>query len=311
MKQLLYILLGVMVACAATCCHRVSDTEARLIAIDSLVCDQPDSALSLLADINGDSLRGEERAYHALLTVQALYKAYIPATSDTLIRRAWDYYRDNGSYDRRIRAMLYSGTVAEELGHPDSAMRWYKRTELESRPDDHYHRGYALEQMAFLYQSVYVTERAISKYKLSLNDFRLIPDTPNITYCALRLSQLFSFNSLDSSLYYGELAKSYTNQSNHKLTSLEFSKIIGKFLFYDKKYNQAKDTFSYVVSNTTDITNDIWYSLALSYANLNQLDSAKYYFNKAGNPINVNDSVLFYQFLAVQSKLENNIEKNI
>ena len=311
MKKLLYILVLVVMACGVVCCNRYGETEARLVAIDSLVCGQPDSALSLLADINGDSLPTDLQAYHSLLTVQALYKAYIPATSDTLIRRAWDYYRDHGPYDRRIRAMLYMGTVAEELGHPDSAMRWYKRTELESRPDDHYHRGYALEQIAFLYQGVYDTERAIRKYKLSLNDLILIPDTPNVIYCGLRLCQIFSLSSIDSTLQYGEFVKSYTKPSNQKHYSVEVSKIIGSYLFYDKKYSQAKDTLLYVVNNTNEISNDIWYRLALSYAQLNQLDSAKYYFKKAADLLNIGDSLLFYQCLSVQNKLENNIDKSI
>ncbi|MBO4871196.1 MAG: hypothetical protein J5565_04350 [Muribaculaceae bacterium] len=302
MKRLLYILLGTMVASLATCCHRVSDTEARLIAIDSLVCDQPDSALSLLADINGDLLRGEERAYHALLTVQALYKAYIPATSDTLIRCAWDYYRDHGSYDRRIRAMLYSGTVAEELGHPDSAMRWYKRTELESHPDDHYHRGYALKQMGILYQLNYVFNEAIKKYRNAILAFNGKYPSQYV-FCCQQLSQAYQSIDVhnDSSMFFINEVKNISIQNNDtSLLKLALKTEICK-LFYDSCYTQAKDLSVKLMNNYSNIPCECWHYVVQSYIKLGMIDSAEMYLEKSPHPANKLDSALYFHSLSLLS----------
>ncbi len=137
MRRILHILLlFVLLSVVADGCRRTDGgEERRLVAIDSLIASRPDSALALLARVDTAALAEPDRAYHALLTVVALYKAYIPATSDSLIARAWRYYEHGGPYDRRVRAMIHQGTVAEELGHPEQAMRWYKQAEAFARPD--------------------------------------------------------------------------------------------------------------------------------------------------------------------------------
>ena len=286
----------------ATCCHRVSDTEARLIAIDSLVCNQPDSALSLLADINGDSLRGEERAYHALLTVQALYKADIPATSDTLIRRAWDYYRDHGSYDRRIRAMLYSGTVQEELGHPDSAMRWYKRTELESRPDDHYYRGYPSMKMGILYQQNYSLKQAIRHYREALANADSSMNNIAV-FCIQQLAQLYLKDNLDSAKIFINQIDRYVQTTND--SSYMFANIFNKSMmwFYNEKYDSAK----YYSLSAISLFNErapytTWYQLVISCLKLDAIDSADYYFSRMPNPTCLKDSMFYYEILQELNK---------
>ena len=308
LRGLLHATFIVMVACVATCCHRVSDTEARLIAIDSLVCDQPDSALSLLAGINGDSLRGEERAYHALLTVQALYKAYIPATSDTLIRRAWDYYRDRGSYDRRIRAMLYMGTVAEELGHPDSAMRWYKRTELESRPDDHYHRGYALMAMAYLYRTVDMSlPDAIDKYREALSNFEQNNkcDTSSYMFCIMQLGTSYRTINSDSAYFYLSEAIKLCDQFNFQSTKQDVLIGLAGYYYSQEDFNNtiihAKKAVQSNNLNDSQLLEGCYY-ISLSFSELGNVDSAKYYFNLMPKCVDSLDSI---KYLSAKAEIEN------
>ena len=333
-----------MVLAGTVSCHRTSEAEARLIAIDSLIPVNPDSALTLLeaiepraaapkgADAGGSPdkrkshadiadhidrlpptglMTRSERAYHALLTAQALYKAYIPATSDSLINIAWDYYNDHGPYDRRIRAMLYKGTTAEELGHPDTAMYWYKLTELESRPDDHYHRGYALERMALLYQGVYKIKLSIAKYRLALSEFEVRNDTSNILYCDLSLSKLYLDYNNDSALFFGNKLKYDANKFERTEYLAYYSDIIGKYLFYDGKFNQAKDSILVYVNSTNEIPNNTFILLALSYARLNMLDSAQFYLKNVKPPFTVNDSIQYYFLKSVLSEKQNDIESSI
>ena len=305
MKKLVYILVLFCVACGVACCNRYGETEARLVAIDSLVCDQPDSALSLLADINGDSLPTDLQAYHSLLTVQALYKAYIPATSDTLIRRAWDYYRDHGPYDRRIRAMLYMGTVAEELGHPDSAMRWYKRTELESRPDDHYHRGFSLKQMACLYQEHFIDKSAISKYRYAAEELHHTHDTICYLFCCLQLSHLYRIENQDSVTYYSGIVINLSQQMKDSTYyyAAKNSDIVNDF--YLRKYQETIDSLRQIFVDAPNyISVQDWSYLTIAYSKLGNLDSAQYYSEHAPEPESAIDSMLYFQSLSELYKLK-------
>ncbi|MBP3738827.1 MAG: hypothetical protein J6I72_07240 [Muribaculaceae bacterium] len=307
MKHLVYILLGLMLVGVA-CRRSTHDVEARLVAIDSLVSAQPDSALALLADINADSLPADLRAYHDVLTTQALYKAYIPATTDTLIARAWSYYRDHGPYDRRIRAMLYSGTTAEELGHPDSAMRWYKRTELESRPDDHYHRAYAQMSMGILYQQYMESRQAIDKYRQAIDVFYQT-DTSSYLFCCQQLSQLYQNKNLaiDSSKFYIEIVKQIAKQQKDSLYQALALYSQACLLYYDSCFKEAKDIAISAISDFTNFTpHQCWYYASLCYAHTGQVDSAEYYFNAAPLVEFSVDSTYYFHALSLISSLKGN-----
>ena len=312
----------------AVSCHRTSEAEARLIAIDSLVCTYPDSALTLLEAISPSKIEGvpegrgrmidgkgarhydklvyndELRAYHALLTAQALYKAYIPATSDSIINRAWDYYKDHGSYDRRIRAMLYKGTTAEETGHPDTAMYWYKRTELESHPDDHYHRGYAQMTMGILYQKAFDIKGAIGHYRDAIASIDTLHKNLTI-FCTQQLAQLYLDVKPDSARFYINQVSQYVQETNDSIYML--SNMVSKdmFWFYKGDFEKSKT----VASTTIDIFGNrvpftCWYHLIVSYIKLNKSDSADYYLSIMPAPASIQDSVFYYEMLQVMNQHE-------
>ena len=321
-----------MVLAGTVSCHRTSEAEARLIAIDSLIPVNPDSALTLLeaiepraaapkgADAGGSPdkrkshadiadhidrlpptglMTRSERAYYALLTVQALYKAYIPATSDSLINIAWDYYKDHGPYDRRIRAMLYKGTTAEELGHLDTAMYWYKRTELESRPDDHYHRSYALMNMGSLYQRSYSFKHAINKYRQVLIDSGLV-ETETRKFCVLQLSQLYNINNLDSSIYYlNVLKKLVDTSSGDSYYEHGYREGLVFYHYYKNEYDKVKE----IGLNTIELDSNIvscacWQAISIAYAKLGGLDSAEFFHNHSPKLANLDDSVFYNQAIS-------------
>jgi hypothetical protein len=85
----------------------------------------PDSAYAILQKAsNQDNKR--DRAYYDLLITEAKYKVYIPATSDSLINVAVDYFSNNKDREKNTRAMIYKGAVMSELGNAEEAMKWYK-----------------------------------------------------------------------------------------------------------------------------------------------------------------------------------------
>ena len=78
-------------------CSGQQNYDNRLTAADSLIKLDVDSALTLLEAINPASLGSEaDQAYHALLLTEARYKCYIPATSDSAVNLALDYYEQHG-----------------------------------------------------------------------------------------------------------------------------------------------------------------------------------------------------------------------
>ena len=78
-------------------CHHDSATMRELSRIDSMVYHQQEKeALPLLQQMDTEPLSKEERAYHAVLLSMAMYKNYVPCTSDSAINEAVSYYRNKG-----------------------------------------------------------------------------------------------------------------------------------------------------------------------------------------------------------------------
>ena len=277
-------------------CRRApGEAERRLMAIDSLVAVAPDSALALLADIDTATLAEPDRAYHALLQTQAMYKAGIPVDDSTLICRAQRYYADHGPVDRQIRAMSYRASVAEDLGDPELAMRWYKLTELTAREHgDDYNTAYALMSMGVLYQANFEDSLALVRFRQTVN---LIPDSCYYIreYCYYQLSQLYQLrNNGDSALFFIRSLTELTHQTNDTMmTAFALSSEAGKW-FYDSCYQKAKDIAVYAIHHYTEFIPYICWNYAIqSYALLGMTDSADHYLNMSPPASNAVDSTQF------------------
>ncbi len=330
-------------AAGTVACHRTpGEAERQLIYIDSLIASAPDSALTLLAalspspdpqpagtsETSGESspsklegARGSvsasdeaspvrmtagERAYHALLTAQAMYKAYIPATTDSVINVAWDYYGHLGMFasatdrQRRVRAMLYKGTTAEELGHPDSAMYWYKRTELEAAPDDHYHRGYALMNMGYLYQSQANCDKfVIDKFKAALNCFCKSEKWQYLYLISLgEIGANYRNVNKDSAFtYIYKAIRQSELDDNKSLFYCNLNSLAGLYYGLDS-FNNCKRYAAIVANDGSQFTDSTcFYYLSIACSKLGEYDSANFYLSKSRLPRNMRDTLLRNQAL--------------
>ena len=196
MKHLPVVILLMVAALVAvvTGCRGEVRYDARLAAADSLLASNPDSALTLVEALTPDSLTGDgDRAYRALLVTQARYKCYITATSDSDINRALDYYRAHDDEREKLtRAYIYKGAVMEELGHPDSAMLYYKHAEAIAAPDDYFNLGYVKMRIGSLYRDNYAMDGIhIKRFEDALDYLKQAGDTNYILRCMVNLGALY------------------------------------------------------------------------------------------------------------------------
>ncbi len=108
MRYNLLILLSLLLLALGCANSRVSP---RLDAAEAIMEQHPDSALTILQQIDGSALSGETRARHALLLSQALDKNYVDVTSDSLISIAVNYYANSDDAYRKMLAYLYKSRV--------------------------------------------------------------------------------------------------------------------------------------------------------------------------------------------------------
>ena len=295
------VILAVLVLVAAvTGCGRTPRYDGRLMAADSLMRTDPDSALAIVEGIDRDSLPDEgDRAYRDLLLTQARYRCYVTATSDSDINRALAYYRaHSGEQEKLTRAYIYKGAVMEELGHPDSAMLYYKHAEATAAPDDYFNLGYAKMRIAASYQDQLSSDSAaIIRLKQAIKCFEMENDTNYLISCYGKMGGMCGLKYPDSAEYYlkkaiklAQLTKS-TKQYTYK------SKLAGLYFYHHKDYQHAKDIAMEVMRNGKDFSKErqFYYYAALSYVRIGMLDSAICVFEATPPPIDAVDSMNRYQ----------------
>lgn len=125
---LLCILYAGLCACSPSSADGIS---GRLAEAEGWIWTQPDSALHLLEAIpHAERLTGKLQADYALLLSHARYRCDVPASSDSLINIAVDYYKNRDDMDRRGRAWYVKGGIMKEAGYaPAEVMLAYKNAE--------------------------------------------------------------------------------------------------------------------------------------------------------------------------------------
>ena len=275
---LLYILIFLCLSVAG--CRGGRSYDSRLVAADSLVASQPDSALRLLRGVGFDSVCSDaDRAYFALLLTQAKYKCYETINSTDTIDIAVDYFADGSDAEKRLRSLIYRGAALTDMGEITAAMEAYKQAEAAASPDDYENLGYINLRMASLYQKVYSDGREyIDKYRKALHYYELSGNNHYQIVCTSRLGAVYRPEKMDSAYYFInksiELAKS-ENDSTWLFSNYE---LLAHAYWRDSLYQKQKETALYVFNEGGEYaTNECLYDLCLAYSLMNKLDSAEYY----------------------------------
>ncbi len=311
MKRLLWlIVLTAGLVAMVTGCGGTSRYDGRLAAADSLMLDDPDSALALVEAIDAGSLTTDgDRAYRDLLLTQARYRCYIAATSDSAINRALAYYRaHDGEREKLTRCYLYKGAVMGELGQVDSAMFHYKTAEATAAPDDYFNLGYAKLRIASLYKDqVSQDSVAINKYKEAISYFTALNDTIYLISCYGGLGAVCGVKHPDSTEYYLTYAIKLAQQFKPSMQYTYKSKLAGLYYYgyhNHKRANElAMDVFRHGRGYCCE--NQYFYYAAWTYIRMGMLDSAKYVFKNTPLPKDAVDSMNRLQLEAEISQAEN------
>ena len=278
---LLYILIFLGLSVAG--CRGGRSYDSRLVAADSLVASQPDSALRLLRGVGFDSMCSDaDRAYFALLLTQAKYKCDETITSTDTIDIAVDYFSGGGDADKRLRSLIYRGASLTDMGEITAAMEAYKQAEAAASPNDYENLGYINLRMASLYQKVYAKNfDHIDKYKIALMNFYQANDKHYQLVCLSRLGQVYRLVNMDSAYLYIKKAIELSRELNDSLWLFMNYEFLSGYYMKIGNLQKQKETALYVIKNGQKYADyDCYYILSRAYANLGKTDSAKVYFYK-------------------------------
>ena len=111
-------------------CRQNTNTHTQLVAIDSLLIhEKADSALIILNNLHPNKSDEEDLAYFHLLKTQALYKAYLPIHSDSIINSSISYYEESNNTQKLGWAYFYKACIISEMGKEKEALDILKKAE--------------------------------------------------------------------------------------------------------------------------------------------------------------------------------------
>jgi hypothetical protein len=285
-RLILGILIVVGLVAVVTGCGGVHRYDARLVAADSLMQAAPDSALAIVEALPADSLPDEgDRAYRDLLLTQARYRNYIVATSDSDINRALGYYRAHAREREKLtRAYIYKGAVMEELGHPDSAMFYYKHAEATADEKDYANLGYCSLRIADLYRRYYGDkEICFDKYSNALKYYKLLGDKPKQQNCLFNMAGCVGITGRGTAEDYFKEAIELAVELNDSSSIVNCYELWSRQLsMEDSTRSEAKRIALKCLNNYPKFMNlDLIIDLAFIYVMDDMIDSARYYLNIA------------------------------
>jgi tetratricopeptide (TPR) repeat protein len=301
-KNILLVLIVNIATWLLTGCGGGSHDDPRLVAIDSLLTRQPDSALARLNDIEPSSLTNEgNRAYHALLLTQARYRCYITATSDSDINQTLAYYQRHSSDKEKLtRAYIYKGAVAEELGDPEGAMRHYKSAATTVPADDEFLQGYIKLRIGNIYRDHLVADSSdVMMFKEALSHFKQVPDSFYILTCLTEIGSSYYKTNPDSVMPYLTQAREMAQRLREDDLVLINDIAIDEFkaMSSNPQYiNEAKNHALALIVNNPDSEDlmDLFMIAALTLAKQNKPDSASLFLNQVRTAQRSELDKLFY-----------------
>lgn len=169
MRKAIIATLSVLIVLLFIACNTRVNYNKYLIAIDSLIVQQPDTALSMLEAFPTNSLQTQaDSAYYGLLMTEARDKNYIIQTNDSLIQSALTYYNGTNDIEKRARAHYYSGCVYRDSQRRTESMTQYLIAKpLAEKAGERRLLSLIYLNIGYLYYSQNLNTQADSSYQLA------------------------------------------------------------------------------------------------------------------------------------------------
>ena len=256
-----------------------------LLSADSLMEIYPDSALSILESISSpQKLPRADRALYALLLTQARHKNYIALGDDSLIKTAVEYYGDKKKSVRAAKAHYYWGATSFAVDEYLTAIR------LMPVRDEFLAMIY--DNLADCYEKDELDNVAMEAYRAA---YQILKGKSGQIYPMRGIARMFLLqNRKDSALFY------YQQALDCALADKDSSLIGALYHDFAMVYNEKKDYIlaNQYVSKAIMIQGEGAVNACLSKAqimlNLNQLDSASYFYNKNMSQLDIYGKAVCY-----------------
>lgn len=318
MKNALNILLLLFLVYLSACTNRqTTKLLPELTRAEFLMYDYPDSALSLLENMNSPSPSDKlQNATWSLLLVQARDKNYVKHTSDSLINVAYNYFMKQEHPNRSALVLNYEGRVNEDLGEVEKATEFYLRAADEVKKTEDYRLGYLINSnLGMIYAYRGLNEECLSAFQEAHELAKQSQDSFYIAFSFIYLARIYgNMEQWDKSISSYKQAIDISEQANDKKSLGTALSELGGIYRAIGKYEMAlvclKRVENEKLYNKRTLP-QICLVLGNAYRSIKKYDSASFYLNKVLVTDNMYTKRSAYQYLYLMHKDMHNYEKAI
>lgn len=249
--------------------------------VESCIQERPDSALTVLENIDRGQLRTEElRARHAVLLAQARDKNYIDETDDSLIRIAVDYYKDSRDYYHAMLSYYYLARIQENAhAYSNAIVNLLKAENLASITGDHFFLGMIYRSFSNIYCDIFNNVESLSYAREAYSQFVKSGREDYIDWALWDVGRAYH-NCMDyeSSLRTANsIIKTGSAKADDALI-IDGMKLSGMSYYADNRFDEAISVYSGILESYPDSMGaDDYRNLGLSYLSIGQEEKAEYY----------------------------------
>ena len=279
-------ILSLLMALMLMACGPKSNEELFQQA-EAVVNDHPDSTLTLLKIIR-PHIRSEAEWYRgALLWTQALDKAFVPHTSDSLINRVVAYYDTHGDDHQKALAYYYKGRVNHDLGKlkvaTDAYLAAYDYVKKINDPDLAFR---IITQVGTLYAHQGLELQASDAYQKGFDIATMAKDSSNMAFSYAYLGRIEGVkkNWEQAAIFYRTGLRIAEQIKDYHAVELCIQELIGVYTSGDKVDEALSMVDSLKFYNRmSGVPSNGSVNLVLGdlYRSLNQVDSAYFYLYQA------------------------------
>lgn len=300
----LFMFAGILLIFLFSCTSRKENPL--LLHADSLMTDYPDSALIMLESIPfPQKLSTGDRALYALLLTQARHKNFIDLDDDSLIKVAVDYYGDKSKCLRAAQAHYYYGATYRDKGNVPFAVEEYLKA-IDLMPEENEFLAMIYDNLAECYLDEDLYDVAMEVYKKA---YEILKNDKGQAHYPLRgMGNVYLLQSqLDSALCYYQKAVECASVSQDSSSLQLFYNDLATVYFKKKDYNKTNNFVSKVIAMSySDNLNDAYLLKGRVMLDMNELDSASFYFGLCKDKLDIfGKAVCYSELWEVEKKKEN------
>ena len=290
-------------------CHKGDTDNEHIRLAEEVLFEYPDSAYHLLEKISSNELNDPaDYAAWCLLYTHAQYKTYRDFNSDSLLRIAKAYYNVQKFPVRAGTVFYLYGCLAEINKDPEKAMMWYKKADhILNKTKAYDLSGLVNYNIAFISTPDTHFETALSYLNKARHYFNKSGNKKYQAYVYRDIGNILYKTDAptDSVLYYLNVASKYALNTRDSINHLAINAIKGEVLFNIHPVESKNMILQYLKRQPEEQHRYTAY-LACIYSELNQPDSARYYYTRSKNNLNTTKQRFLFNITGIYIEKNNN-----